>query len=89
MTRSTYARALSFSVAAGLLAVSGCQSGGQSGDGGAPGTGLIDARQPANTGRYIPLAGGSGGSVHLDLQRAAGGAAIVTVGSRGYQWHHP
>jgi hypothetical protein len=60
MNRSPYATGLLFSVATILVGV-GCSSGGrQSGDAGMPGAGLVDARQPANTGRYIPLAVGAG-----------------------------
>src|SRR5690349_19440082 len=60
MNRPTYARAMSVFVSTGLLAVSACNAGGQSSDAAAPGSGLIDARQPASTGRYIPLAVGAG-----------------------------
>ena len=60
MIRHAYAIALPFAVAAFLIGPVGCQSGGQSSDAAAPGAGLIDARQPANTGRYIPLAVGAG-----------------------------
>lgn len=47
-----------------LPVTAGCGAGGggaaPSGDGGAPGAGILDARQPATTGRYIPLAVGAG-----------------------------
>lgn len=60
MNRPTNATALFISIAAGMVATFGCSAGSQSGDAAAPGTGLIDARQPANSGRYIPLAVGAG-----------------------------
>jgi len=60
MNRPTHALALSIFATTGLLTASGCSSGGQSSDAAPPGVGLVDAHQPANTNRYIPLAVGAG-----------------------------
>jgi hypothetical protein len=60
MKRSICALALPLIILSPVIASSGCSAGGLASDAAAPGTGLFDARQPATTGRYIPLSVGAG-----------------------------